>query len=314
MTEKDMLRAIETLNAQIISLYASPEYQTGVLKNNVKRALSYKGLAKFKNALRDLKIFLAVRKEPRHPVVPNLSPDEWEERLQTGDPAKRVVVYSCVVGDYDRPVSPVWQAEHIDYVLYLDSENNEQVDGWEVRSIPDDVRRMSGGAPSDINRYIKFHPYELFDATYDACIYVDGNVQPVSDLSYYVELIDPTAGIALHHHRYRSSIADEVIACDAASKGNIDKMKEQVERYVREGYPLTYGLLECNVIATDLHNETGRAVFSDWWNEFRLSESGRDQLALPYVMWKRGIQYNAVATLGHDVYSDTKVLIYPHRR
>ena len=267
-----------------------------------------------RKTLRDAKIFLARRREPRNPVVSNLTPDEWEESLQTGDSAKRVVIYSCVVGNYDHLMPPVWRAENIDYVLYLESERDEPVEGWEVRPIPDAVRRMSGDVPIDINRYIKFHPYELFEGTYDACIYVDGNVQPVSDLSYYAELIDPTVGIALHHHHCRSSIADEVTACIAQAKGNVPKMREQVERYVSNGYPLDYGLLECNVIAADLHNQTGKRVFSDWWDEFRLSGSGRDQLALPYVLWKRGIRYDAVATLGHNVRDDTKILVYPHRR
>ena len=313
MNDTDMIRALETLNANNMALRASKEYATGVKRRNLERLLSDRSIAGIRNIFHELGIYLAVRREPRNPVVSNLTPDEWEQSLQTGDPNKRVVVYSCIVGNYDQPAAPIWRADNIDYVLFLDGQDPKRIEGWEVQPIPDTVRAASGNTPSGINRYIKFHPYELFGDSYDASVYVDGNIQPISDLSYYVELIDPSAGISLHRHRLRSSIADEVLACKAAAKGNVSKMKEQVDRYVGDGYPLDYGLLECNVIASDLHSEVGRDVFADWWEEFLVSESGRDQLALPYVLWKRGIRYDAVATMGRNVQSDTKVCVVPHQ-
>lgn len=313
MNDVDTIRALETLNAQNIALRASEEYAAGVQRSNLKRLLSDRSLAGIQNIIREFGIYRAVRKEPRHPEVPNLSPSEWEESLRTGDPAKRVVVYSCIVGDYDRPMPPIWRADNIDYVLFLDGQSSERVEGWDVRPIPDFVRQESGNTPNNINRYIKFHPYELFAHEYDASIYVDGNVQPISDLSYYVERISVSAGIALHHHRLRSSIADEVVACKAAAKGNAEKMDAQVNRYVQDGYPLDYGLLECNVIAADLHSEAGRDIFADWWKEFLASGSGRDQLALPYILWKHGIRCDVVATMGRNVHDDTKINVVPHR-
>ena len=312
MNDTDTLRALETLNARAIELRASAEYAAGVRRKNLERILSDKSLAGIRNAYREFRMFRAFTKAPRHPEYPNLTPEEWEASLRTGDPNKHVVVYSCIVGNYDLPLAPLWKAPNISYVLFLEGQDASLVDGWEVRPIPEEVRKASGGTATGINRYIKFHPYELFADEYDASVYVDGNIQPVSDLSYYVELIRPEAGIALHHHRVRSSIADEVIACKASAKGNPTAMDMQIERYVAEGYPLDYGMLECNVIAADLKSEIGKGVFAGWWREFNASGSGRDQLALPYVLWQQGIPCDAVATMGRNVYSDTKVHIAKH--
>jgi hypothetical protein len=312
MNETDTLRALETLNARSIELRASAEYAAGVRQKNLRRLTSDLSPAGIKKAFHEFQKFRAFSKAPRHPEVPNLSPSEWKASLRTGDKSKRVVVYSCIVGNYDLPLAPVWQAPNISYVLFLEGQDASLVDGWEVRPIPEEVRAASGGSATGINRYIKFHPYELFADDFDASIYVDGNIQPVSDLSYYADLIRPEAGIALHHHRVRTSIADEVQACKALDKGDGTKMDAQVARYVAAGFPLDYGLLECNVIASDLHSELGRQVFADWWEEFTTSGSGRDQLALPYVLWQHGVPFEAVATMGRNAYADTKIFIASH--
>ena len=89
-------------------------------------------------------------------------------------------------------------------------------------------------------------------------------------------------------------------------------MDAQIERYVSEGFPLDYGLLECNVIAADLHSRLGRRIFSNWWDEFLASGSMRDQLALPYVLWKLGISFESAATMGRNAYADTKIFIAEH--
>ena len=314
MNDTDTLRALESLNARALALRSSTEYAAGVQRQNLKRLLGDISPRGVRQAAREFKMFRAFSKAPRHPEQPNLTPEEWEASLKTGDPHKHVIVYSCIVGAYDCPLPPLWHADNISYVLFLEGQDANKVEGWEVRPIPDEVRRASGGSNANINRYIKFHPYELFADDFDASIYIDGNIQPVSDLSYYADRIDPVAGIALHYHRVRDSIADEVQTCKALEKGNAALMDAQVERYVRAGFPLDYGLLECNVIAADLASKVGKRIFAAWWDEFLSSGSMRDQLALPYVLWSLGIPIEAAATMGRNAYADTKIFIADHTR
>lgn len=310
MNDIDVIRALETLNERTIELRASDEYAAGVRKKNLERLLGNRSLSGIKNIYQEFKTFLAFSKAPRHPASANLTPDEWIASLRPGRKDRRVVVYSCIVGDYDTPRPPLYRDSHISYVLFRDTHLDEPVEGWDVRPILEDI--LSLGDRTTANRYIKFHPYELFASEYDATVYVDGNVQPISDLSYYVDLIRPHIGIALHSHRFRRTIGEEAQACKASGRGDPSFMDMQLSHYAEEGFPLEWGLLECNVIAADLHNVEARTIFSDWWDEFLRSRSGRDQLALPYVLWRHGIAQEDVAVMGRNVYADTKVSIVDH--
>lgn len=309
MDEKVIIYSLETLNKQLLQLANSPEYAHGLHHNNVRKALSDlrpQSLRTHFKAWERARDFAHV---PRHAQLPNLDEKQWNASLRPGDHNKHVVVYSCITGAYDNPLEPLFFSEHIDYVMYF-SEKTTKHNGWNIREIPEHI--AAGRSNVEINRYIKFHPHELFANTYDAAIYIDGNIQPVSDLSYYADLIQPEAGISLHHHRVRNNIRDEIEACKALDKGDGQKMDAQLQRYLAAGFPLDYGVLECNVIASDLHSTRSKQIFADWWDEFNAAGSGRDQLSLPYVLWKHDVPFASVATMGRNAYSDTKIYIHSH--
>lgn len=312
MDEASAIRAIETLNAQIIELQTSKEYLAGVRKSNVRRFLSDMSPAGVKRALRELKAYLALSKAPHHPEQPNLTPEEWEASLRPGDPNKRVVVYTCVAGSYDVLRPPVYHADRISYVLFSNNEHLRDAEGWEFRPFPEEVKRL--GANTLASRYLKSHPHELFAESFDASVYVDGNVQPISDLSYYVELIDPAVGFTMHRHRHRDTIAEEALACKAAGKGNAEAIDREVASYVAEGFPLDYGLLETNIVATDLTSDIAHKAFLAWWEAMDRAKGGRDQISLPYALWRCGIPLDPAASMGRNPYQDTKINIAGHRR
>jgi len=308
--EADVIRALETLNARAIALRSSKEYAAGVRKGNVDRLLADKSPRGIRQALKEFKRYRAFTKAPRHAEQPNLTPEEWEASLRPGDPNKRVVIYTCVAGNYDALLSPIYRADYITYVLFSNNESLRGTEGWEFRPFPEEVTRL--GANTLASRYLKSHPHDLFAGDFDASVYVDGNVQPVSDLSYYVDLVDPQVGITMHRHRVRDSIADEATACKALGKGNAEAVDAEVARYVAEGFPLDYGLLETNIIATDLHSDTAHEVLAAWWDAMDQAKGGRDQISLPYVLWRCGIPLDAVATMGRNPYQDTKIFISSH--
>ena len=154
---------------------------------------------------------------------------------------------------------------------------------------------------------------EAFAEDFDVSVYVDGNVQPVSDLSYYAKLIDSQAGFSMHRHRVRDTIAEEAIACKALGKGNATALDVEVDRYVSEGFPLEFGLLETNIVATDLKSDIAHHILSAWWDTMSKAGSGRDQISLPYVLWTYGVPIDAVATMGRNPYRDTKIFINNHK-
>jgi hypothetical protein len=69
---------------------------------------------------------------------------------------------------------------------------------------------------------------------------------------------------------------------------------------------------EANLIVTDLKNENAIRLLDEWWNEFVRSETMRDQLVWPYVLWKNGFTLNDVGCLGDDIYKNYKLEIVRH--
>ena len=73
-----------------------------------------------------------------------------------------------------------------------------------------------------------------------------------------------------------------------------------------EGMPEHFGMYEANIILSDLHNPESQKLLSAWWEEFLASESMRDQVALPYVIWKSGHRCEEVGFLGGSMFRNPK--------
>lgn len=304
--KKETLRALETLNYNRIKLVNSREY---IIGNKIYKLL---------NELREKKITLQIHKlkkktklkKIKNSVNPyNLTMEEWEKSVQQGDLKIRVVVYTCITGGYDQPKNPMYYPENVDYVLFT-TENYGLNENWLYRDIPNKIKALEDNKL--INRYIKLHPQELFENEYDVSIYIDGNITVVSDLSYYSGLIDQTVGIAMHSHASRNCIYEEGKVCKILGKGNSGKIDEQLKKYSSLEFPKEYGMSECNVIVTDLHNEKATEISNQWWEELLKSGSERDQLSFPYILWKNNISLLKVNKLGKNVHRNTKFIVSEH--
>ena len=89
-----------------------------------------------------------------------------------------------------------------------------------------------------------------------------------------------------------------IIAGGRAKKKNVES---HIKKYKKDGFPKNFGAFECNVLIRK-HNEKDCAMLMDkWWDEFCATPSKRDQLSLPYVLWKNGLTSEFVCSLGSDV-------------
>ena len=79
-----------------------------------------------------------------------------------------------------------------------------------------------------------------------------------------------------------------------------------MEKYEKEGFPHNFGLCEASIIVVDLDNPNSKKLMNDWWNELLNSGSGRDQIALPYVIWKNGMRMDDIGWLGDDLFANPK--------
>lgn len=296
MNEK--YKKIEKLNLDYLNLINSKEYKSG--KNLYK--LKDKSLLWLqKKIVNNYKIKKLNKKT-------NMNNEYYSPDISIPQDIK-IVVYTCITGNYDTLKDPFIINKNIDYIAFSDDLQLSQNTKWKIYNIPDNIKNMDNIL---INRYIKMHPHILFP-NYDYSIYLDGNVEIISDLSNLISATyNMKSGIAMHRHQLRDCIYDEVKACKILKKGNYKKMDKQITKYKIEGFPKKFGMLEATVIVSNLKNINTAKIMEKWWKEFKNSESMRDQIALHYVIWKLGYTLDDFGNLGNNVYMNPKFRIKIH--
>lgn len=311
MDNKYYIDKIEELNLENINIKDSKEYQNSIYKieliNLLKKCKFIKFAKKiYSNNYNKHKLKLTFKYDVYRDLENDYKPNFIENKKDI-----KIVVYTCITGNYDNIQEPYLEDANIDYIAFCEKKENYK-STWKFESIPLNIKKINNNIL--INRYIKFHPHELFAEKYDYAIYIDGNIKSMSDLKELIYGINSKTGLALHRHRARNCIYNEIEVCKIIKKGNYREMKAQTDRYKEEGFPKEFGLYECNVIVSDLKNKESEKILNSWWEEFEKSKSYRDQIVLPYVVWKNGFDFNDIGSLGNNVYKNPKFRIISHRK
>lgn len=221
---------------------------------------------------------------------------------------KKIAVYTCVVGNYDPLIEPLATEQGVDYYVFTDQ---EVPDGskWRKKDITclDEYQRFS---PSQLNRKIKMLPH-LYLPGYDYSIYVDGNVEICDSLTPLVKEMGD-CGFGVHYHRTRDCIYHESVRVLYLKKANAQLVKSQVEAYRKEGFPRHYGLYENTVLIRSHHDHMSNCLMEAWWHEY-MKYPTRDQLSLPYVIWKTGYRREKIHIIGMKINKNNRIKrVYAH--
>ncbi len=220
----------------------------------------------------------------------------------------RIAVYTVIFGKYDKLLEPFCVPDNIDYYLVTDQEIDLSNSKWKARNISTFQEKLSKLSNAEKNRFFKMHPHLLFPE-YTYTIYLDGNVQPVSDLTEFINKISD-CGISAHRHSIRDCVFEEAKVAAAIGKDSKSNLERHAKHMEENGLPKHYGMLECNVLARKKGSPCNE-IMEIWWKEF-CSHSKRDQLSLPYVLYKFNIPISDVATLGPNVYENPAIRVYTH--
>jgi len=219
----------------------------------------------------------------------------------------KIAIYTCIVGQYDRPQEPHFKPGNVDYLMVTDGAFPsggawERIDIRTIKGLPD-------LDPSRVSRYVKLHPH-LFLKEYDYSIYIDGNIKTVGDLRYLIHLLNPY-GFAASLHRHRTCVYEELEQCLRLAKDDPQAMRRQIEAYRQAGMPEQYGLLEANLLVRDHHNPACVEIMQRWWREI-VRHSRRDQLSLPFVLWEMGIPVSQIGRVSNNVHKIPSIRIALH--
>lgn len=299
MNKTELINTIEKVNRDYLELFNSEQRRVGDAVLRAKKIIKNKDFKKAYNFLK----YRKTQKIINHLSSPVSYDDIW---YYTAEPREDVkgCVYSCITGGYDKPRQPQF-ADGQRFVLFSDAIQNDTDLVWELHGL-DAVPKTLNGA--DINRYCKLHPFELFSrCDLDYALYIDGNVQVISDVSsLYNVAHSAKSGIAMHKHWARDCIYNEAVVCCETGKGNRNNIKKQIKKYKHFGFPQHFGMFEASIIMVDLKNMNAQRILDNWWKEFKRSESGRDQLAFPYVLWRMGFKPDDIGLLGNNLFYNPK--------
>jgi hypothetical protein len=151
----------------------------------------------------------------------------------------------------------------------------------------------SGFNPRFYARFIKIMPHiNSFLKNYEYTIWLDGahviQANPVKIVNEYLDGYD----LGLLPHPDRDCLYEEAYVCMDFGLDTKNKITRQIEKYRRENYPIKNGLFASYVLIRKKSDSVSN--FNEyWWNEIK-RHSIRDQISLPYVLWKNKVKFNII--------------------
>ena len=298
------MEAIKTLNKECRALKRSRQYMIGQkildFKNGSVKLLIRKLFGRMLPANREKNRVLSSFKD-----LATATNDRSDCNYFLND---RIAVYTCIIGGYDELWEPLIHPSNIDYFAITDFEIPPS-SKWK-RIDPNSFEEASGYNGSLKNRFFKMFPHIVFP-NYRYSIYVDGNFRICTDFTEHVNRLS-VYGFSHFRHSQRNSVLQEAEACKLLKKEDPETIDKYIENLRMNGFPDDYGLVACDIIVREHNKESCIQVMEQWWVEFR-DYVRRDQLSLPYVLYKNGIKIDDVATLGGDVHKDYSFEIMKHK-
>jgi hypothetical protein len=191
-------------------------------------------------------------------------------------------MYTANIGKKDNLKEPKATFAGIEYVYFSDTKDDYESDIWDFRDAP----RKFDTCVMDAKWY-KMHPHLLFPG--ETTIWVDSLYVPMCRNPTVLSKLDD---LVLWSHGERDCLYDEAALC-SRNVTNRPHIEEQVAEYKAQQMPEHYGLFEANVLI----RQPSLSLFNELWWEQIQKFSIRDQISLPYVLWKHNISYTVLPGL-----------------
>jgi hypothetical protein len=219
--------------------------------------------------------------EPRLPMHQGLPSIPRSFRVSTLRKPRRAL-YTAIFGNYD-PLKDIPEQPGVDLICFTD-DTSLQHPSWRVRYV-----QPKYAHPRLSAKYYKVLSHVVL-SEYDEVLWIDGSFE-VHDPRFAFESFEylEHASIALFLHPDRGCIYDEARVSQLMTKYRDQKIEGQVAHYWNEGFPAKAGLFAAGIIARRNADPKIRD-FNEAWMEQNEKWTYQDQLSLPYVLWKLGIE------------------------
>lgn len=212
---------------------------------------------------------------------------------------QKIAVFTCITGGYDSIAPVLCKEDCCDY--YFITDTPQEASDYRLINV-DDILPSHDMTNKEKNKYCKMHGYRIFN-DYSYSIYFDGNLQIVGRASSLIsELGD--YGLGFHMHPWTDDCYSEALQLSVLERIKRNEAQNAVNFYIMNGLPRNYGAVETGVIVSDHHNDKAIMILDQWYSNFMRGEAKRDQLYLPYTLFKLGIDVEEVASFKSNQRSD----------
>ena len=301
MTDNDNYEALLYLNNERIAVKKSREQFIGNKVSKYLRLLKGVHLITIiKELIHDTYAFL------RKDVSKNKIIDFSKDAVKTFP--EKVVVYTCIYGQYDKILEPLCVDKNCEYYIFTD-QIIPAGSVWKKAddsSIPDYCDSFAKK-----NRYVKMFPHKFFKCKYS--IYLDGNLQIVGHPSQLVQngIEQCKTGIAMHLAPRENCIYEEASTVYHVGKITRKEKNEVIKMYKKNQMPHHFGMCECNVIVRNHENSNMKEIMKKWWEHY-FNGVKRDQLYFTYTLFKQGYKFKDLLTFGASVNDNVHFLRREH--
>lgn len=216
------------------------------------------------------------------------------------------LIYTAVFGGYDRVYPPMQCEPDVDYCIVTDDASIE-VRGWKTHV----VNAEDFETPKSANLYYRALVHRVLPG-YDASLYVDGNVRlKYSSADLFDALTDSGSAIIMFKHPLRISVKEELSNVLLAGKlKHSEVAQREFLDYINDGFQDDVGLGETGIMLKNHNHPQLDDAMVLWWEKFRKYLT-RDQLSLPYVIWKTDLPISWLA--GSFRNPNPHFALYPHQ-
>lgn len=211
----------------------------------------------------------------RHTASENITANKFD--------TNKLVVYTAIQGDYDELNDPLFTDPDITYVCFTDNKNMKS-NIWNIEytgTVPDNALGI---------RKYKVLPH-LYFKDFNTSIWVDGNLLIKKDLRQFAKIYGKGSDFLCFPHEQRRCIYDEGIEVMRIHKAPKSITIQQMAYYLQEHYPEDNGLLWCGFMIRNHNNPKIIKIMQEWWEQINRF-SKRDQISLPYVLYKNHYHYD----------------------
>lgn len=189
------------------------------------------------------------------------------------------VVYSCIFGNRDHLREPTCEIPPgVRFVLFTDDPSLWS-DKWEIVYL-----KTLDGNPRLRARWFKLLSHVVFPEA-AATLWLDANFTILS----FGSVFDLQCECAARIHPFRKTVYQEIARC-RQRRDDPPEVYDRIEtKYKNEGMPDSFGLWMTGILFRR-HTEAVKRFNSQWWDELS-ANSIRDQVSLPYLLKKTGLEF-----------------------